>query len=111
MAAGDAAATARLRRLLPTGCASTSAPTTPCSAAVDAVVFTAGVGEHAPGCGPPSLAGLGRLGIEIDRGPQRREIGLPRPGSPRTARDVAVLVVPTNEEFEIARQALEVVAR
>jgi acetate kinase len=76
---------------------------------VDGVVFTAGVGENSPDVRTRALSGLERLGIEID--PIRNA------SAERTARvvstddaDVAVLVVPTNEELEIARQALAVVS-
>ncbi len=74
---------------------------------VDAVVFTAGVGEHDPRTRAESLAGLDRLGIVVD--PARNEADSPaeRPISPPDA-EVAVLVVPTDEEFEIATQSLAV---
>jgi acetate kinase len=67
---------------------------------VDAVVFTAGVGEHDPRTRAGALAGLDRLGIAVD--PERNEAGA---GviSPDGA-EVAVLVIPTNEELEIAVQ-------
>jgi acetate kinase len=75
---------------------------------VDAIVFTAGVGENSPVARAASLSGLERLGIEVD--PERNE------ARRRDARfvsveggDVAVLVVPTNEEWEIARQTVAVV--
>jgi acetate kinase len=75
---------------------------------VDAVVFTAGVGQHNPELRSAALAGLSRLGISLD--PTRNEgpIDGPTVISPDSS-DVAVLVVPTNEEYEIARQALAVV--
>ena len=75
---------------------------------VDAVVFTAGVGQHAPDVRAASLAGLERLGIAVD--PARNEAPLHGPAvvSPEGA-EVAVLVIPTNEEWEIARQSLAVV--
>jgi acetate kinase len=73
---------------------------------VDAVVFTAGVGEHDSGVRSRSLTGLGRLGLEID--PARNEApgGGERFISPDGA-EVPVLVIPTDEEAEIARQTLE----
>ena len=55
-----------------------------------------------------ALAGLSRLGIEVDDDANRRPGDTARAVSP-AASDVAVLVVPTNEEWEIATQALEVV--
>jgi acetate kinase len=74
---------------------------------VDAVVFTAGVGENAASVRAASLSGLERLGITVD--PDRNAAGSgPRVVSPDGS-DVAVLVVPTDEEWEIARQAVEVV--
>jgi acetate kinase len=76
---------------------------------VDAVVFTAGVGEHSPEVRSAALAGLSRLGIALDEARNTGPISGPTLVSPDTS-DVAVLVVPTDEEYEIARQALEVVA-
>jgi acetate kinase len=75
---------------------------------LDAVVFTAGVGEHDSLLRRRSLAGLEHLGIRVD--PDRNELAstharrISPEGSP-----VAVLVVPTDEEWEIARQAVEVI--
>ena len=76
----------------------------------DAVAFTAGVGENDARVRAAALAGLDALGISVD--PARNE------SSSRAARiispdgsPVAVLVVPTNEELEIARQALAVATR
>jgi acetate kinase len=73
---------------------------------VDAVVFTAGLGEHDPGVRSQSLAGLSRLGIEIDPVRNAAPGGGERFISPDGA-DLPVLVIPTDEEAEIARQALE----
>ena len=79
---------------------------------VDAVVFTAGVGENAAAMRAASLSGLERLGIAVD--PRLNHAGndAGHEGafsiSPEGS-DVAVLVVPTNEEWEIARQAMDVV--
>jgi acetate kinase len=75
---------------------------------VDAVVFTAGVGQHSPAVRAASLAGLGRLGIEVDPARNTGPVDGPTVVSPDGA-EVAVLVVPTNEEWEIARQTLAVV--
>jgi acetate kinase len=71
---------------------------------LDVIAFTAGVGENSPEVRACSLAGLERLGIRVDR--ERNENGKgARVISPDGA-PVAVLVVPTNEELEIARQAV-----
>ncbi|MDT5033794.1 MAG: acetate kinase [Actinoplanes sp.] len=68
---------------------------------VDAISFTAGVGEHSPEVRAASLAGLSALGIEID--PARNEANAPVI-SPDTS-PVKVCVVPTDEELEIASQS------
>ena len=75
---------------------------------VDAVVFTAGVGQHSPELRASSLAGLELLGIEIDQARNTEPLHGPRAISTDVSR-VQVLVVPTNEEWEIARQALAVI--
>ncbi len=85
---------------------------------LDAVVFTAGVGQHSAAARAGVLAGLEGLGIRLDAEANQRV------GDPATARTagavqgwlvsasdspVAALVVPTNEEWEIAQQSLSVV--
>jgi acetate kinase len=70
---------------------------------LDAVVFTAGVGENNSLLRRRTLARLEHLGIRVD--PDRNEV--PSKDARRISPDdspVAVLVVPTNEELEIARQ-------
>lgn len=75
---------------------------------LDALVFTAGIGENNALLRRRALAGLEFLGIEID--PDRNELQsrVERYISPEGA-PVAVLVIPTNEELEIARQAAALV--
>ena len=70
---------------------------------VDAITFTAGVGENASDVRAASLAGLEPLGIEVDR---VRNANPEKPGviSPDGSR-IAVCVVPTDEEREIANQS------
>jgi acetate kinase len=75
---------------------------------VDAVVFTAGVGENSAEVRAGSLAGLQRLGIVVDDARNNAPGAAARRVSPDDAA-VAVLVVPTDEEREIATQALAVV--
>lgn len=76
---------------------------------LDVISFTAGVGENAAPVRAAALAGLERFGIEIDeernseRSDETRRIST-------DASEVAVLVVPTDEELEIARETLAVVA-
>jgi acetate kinase len=75
---------------------------------VDAVVFTAGVGENAAAMRAAALTGLERLGIEVDASRNQQKVDAPTVVSPDGS-EVAVLVVPTNEEWEIARQTMDVV--
>ncbi|MEU5739100.1 MULTISPECIES: acetate kinase [Streptomyces] len=75
---------------------------------VDAVAFTAGVGENSAPVREAAVAGLEGLGLAVDgglnavRGEEARLI------SPAHAR-VAVAVVPTDEEMEIATQTYALV--
>jgi acetate kinase len=75
---------------------------------VDAIAFTAGVGENSAAVREAALRGLDRIGIEVDavrnavRGSAARLI------SAESSR-VAVAVVPTDEELEIAREAYSMV--
>ncbi|MGI5480553.1 acetate kinase [Streptomyces lavendofoliae] len=75
---------------------------------VDAVVFTAGVGENAAPVREAAVAGLEELGLAVDAGLNAARSGEPRLISPEYAR-VAVAVVPTDEELEIARQTYSLV--
>jgi len=71
---------------------------------VDAVVFTAGVGEHSPTLRAAAMSGLTWFGIELDNEANEAATS----GEHRISTDssrVTVLVVPTNEELEIAQQA------
>ncbi|MCR6492208.1 acetate/propionate family kinase [Cellulomonas sp. P24] len=76
---------------------------------VDAIAFTAGIGENDDVVRAGALAGLERLGISVD--PERNAGRKKQPTviSPDGA-EVTVMVVPTNEELEIARQSLETVS-
>ncbi len=74
---------------------------------VDVISFTAGVGENSALVRAEALATLGFLGVHIDaERNEARERGIRRISTPDSA--VEVLVVPTNEELEIARQTLSV---
>lgn len=70
---------------------------------LDAVVFTAGVGENNSLLRRRTLAGLEFLGITVDQDRNEVPSRAARAISPEGSR-VAVLVIPTNEELEIARQ-------
>jgi acetate kinase len=73
---------------------------------LDAIAFTAGVGERSPVVRHRSLDGLDALGIAVD--PARNEApgGAARVVSPDGAR-VTVCVVPTDEEHAIAEETAE----
>ncbi|KRC95311.1 MULTISPECIES: acetate kinase [unclassified Streptomyces] len=77
---------------------------------VDAVAFTAGVGENAAPVREAALAGLGSLGLAVDDELNAVRGDEPRLISPAGAR-VAVAVVPTDEELEIAAQTYALVKR
>lgn len=75
----------------------------------DVIAFTAGVGENNPRVRAAACATLGFAGVEID--PVRNEgAGGGIRDISRDSSRVRVLVVPTNEELQIARQTLEVIA-
>jgi len=77
---------------------------------VDAIAFTAGVGENDDIVRLQTLTGLEHLGMVIDpernEGRKKSECVISADGSP-----VTVFVVPTNEELEIARQAVALIER
>jgi acetate kinase len=75
---------------------------------VDAVVFTAGVGENAVPVRVAAMSGLESLGIELDRTRNAARSREPRLVSADGSR-VAVAVVPTDEELEIAGQTFDLV--
>ncbi|WP_169944463.1 acetate/propionate family kinase [Microbispora sp. H11081] len=70
---------------------------------VDALVFTGGVGQNSPRVRALATAGLTRLGIGVDPVRNEAESAEARVVSPEGA-EVTVLVVPTDEELEIAEQ-------
>jgi acetate kinase len=73
---------------------------------VDALVFTGGIGENAANIRLRSCEGLSCFGIEVDA---KRNQLKPKPsGEIQSARSrVKILVVPTDEELEIAVQTIE----
>jgi acetate kinase len=68
---------------------------------LDAIAFTAGVGENAAAVRAASLANLDNYGIQVD--PVRNNASGERRISPDDA-PVDIWVVPTDEELEIAGQ-------
>ncbi|MDX3073174.1 acetate kinase [Streptomyces sp. NPDC088354] len=75
---------------------------------VDAIAFTAGVGENSPAVREASMRGLEALGIELDGVRNAVRAGSARLVSAAGSK-VAVAVVPTDEEQEIARQTYALV--
>jgi acetate kinase len=76
---------------------------------VDAITFTGGVGENSAAVRTSSLAGLETLGVRLDQArnaaPSRRARLISTEASA-----VAVAVIPTDEELEIATQTRQAVA-
>lgn len=70
---------------------------------VDALVFTGGVGEHAAPVRARVCASLTKLGMRLDVAANEGEMQ-PMTTISRQDSPVAILVVSTNEELEIARQ-------
>ncbi len=74
---------------------------------LDAVVFTAGIGENDAGLRLRTMQPLAHLGIRMDEAANAERSKEARRVSTADS-PVAVLVVPTNEELEIARQTAAV---
>ena len=70
---------------------------------IDAFVFTAGIGENAPGIREAVIRRLSWLGLELD--PSANAGGGPRISRQRAP--VACYVIPTDEELMIARHTLD----
>lgn len=76
---------------------------------LDALVFTGGVGENAPRIRAGSCAGLEGMGVVLDM--EKNEARSGRVMEIQGERSsVKVLVVPTDEELEIARQTMACIA-
>ena len=73
---------------------------------VDAITFTAGIGENAPRLRADVLAGFAGWGVSVDSAANESGTGARLISGEGSA--VAALVVPTNEELAIARFAVEV---
>ena len=73
---------------------------------LDALVFSAGIGEHAPAIREMVCARLGWLGVELDQVANRQA----KPNLISTPKSrIDVRVIPTDEEAMIARHTLDVV--
>jgi acetate kinase len=71
---------------------------------LDAIVFTAGIGEHQPSVRASVCQRLGWLGAEIDR--DANADNAMRIDAPQSR--ITLLVIPTDEEQTIADETLEV---
>ncbi len=75
---------------------------------VDAIAFTAGVGENAAWLRPMVCEYLGYLGVKLDEEANKKAVGeemlISAPNS-----KVKICVIPTNEELAIARETLELI--
>ncbi len=76
---------------------------------VDALVFTAGIGENDPLVREKSLAGLAHFGIELDLQKNNQRFKEPALLHAPASR-VQIWVIPTNEELAIARESLEILS-
>jgi len=76
----------------------------------DALVFTAGVGENSAAVRAAALEGLAGLGLQVDAAANAAPDRGPRRISPAGA-PVDVLVIPTDEELQIARETAGVLAQ
>ena len=76
---------------------------------VDAIVLTAGIGENCDKMRRYIFAGLQPLGIILDEA-KNREKGFEREISSERSL-VKIIIIPTNEEYMIARDTYEIVAR
>ena len=72
---------------------------------LDAIVFTAGVGENSDVTRKECLEGLEFLGVELDDERNKKHNGILGKISKDTSK-VDVYVVPTNEELMIAKETL-----
>ena len=74
----------------------------------DAIVFTAGIGENSPVFREAVCENMEALGIELDDAKNKEQSSAERIVSSANSK-IKVLVIPTNEEFIIARDVIELV--
>ncbi len=72
---------------------------------VDAIVFTAGIGENAPEVREKICGGLGNLGIELDKKKNKK---IKEGVISRRSSKVKILVIKTDEEKEIAEETYSI---
>ena len=74
---------------------------------LDALIFTAGIGENAPQIHAKICKKLGFIGINLDE-EKNQDVGIEK-AIHRADSPVQVLVIPTNEELMIARDTLRLI--
>jgi len=77
---------------------------------VDAISFTAGMGENAPLVREEVCKGLSFLGVKIDSGKNNSAIGVEKEISSSDSK-IKVFCVPTNEELVIAEETFNLVSK
>ena len=76
---------------------------------LDAIAFTAGIGENNPYVRRMATTGLEFMGIDIDE--EKNEVRGDETKISTDSSKIQVLVVPTNEELAIARETVELVSK
>ena len=74
---------------------------------VDAIIFTAGVGENGPETREASVSGLEYMGVKLD--PEKNKVRGQEMDVSADGAKVRVLVIPTNEELMIAADTAAIV--
>ena len=76
---------------------------------VDAIVFTAGIGEHDEYVREQAVAGLEYMGVKLDKVKNHQKLNQAVNEIQADDSKVKILVIPTNEELVIARETMELV--
>jgi acetate kinase len=74
----------------------------------DALIFTAGIGENSPDFRQAVCENMSALGLKLDAVKNQEHSGAERLISAQSSK-IKIYVVPTNEEFIIARDVIELV--
>jgi len=75
---------------------------------VDAIIFTAGIGENSPSLRREICSYLKVLGVKLDLKKNRKEATGPMDISAPSSK-IKILVIPTNEELMIAKESAKAV--
>jgi len=77
---------------------------------LDAIIFTAGIGENSSLIRKLVCAGMDFIGILLDKAKNEQKLNNIREVNTATS-EVKILVIPTNEELEIAKQAYDLLVK